>query len=174
MPTESQPTFVNKEDFDSFKTNVIASLRQPTQTQSQSTVQVPEPPKEEPIDDISNDDYESALLNLQDQEFEGDRRSLIRSIEKRKKADEERINRRVTTQINQIRQETSEQLGNLTTHAAQAATSSLPNYNLFKDEIDQAVNNLQPTQRSPEMVKFIHDQVSGQNIEKVLSISLPF
>ncbi len=59
----------------------------------------------------------------------------------------------------------------ISTIAKQNAKNTLPYYSMFTSEIDDYVGKLDPSlQANPEIYKFAHDSIVGQNVEKVMKL----
>ena len=163
----NEPNYVTKDELQSFSNDIkesILSLREQRLEQPAS-----EPKREElpAIDDVDDDTYEGAIIKLQDPDFDGDRRDLLKVIRKREKANEERRERNFSAKLDAVRQESSEHISRLNTQSAQAALQTKPHYELLKKDIDAAMAQLPAAQRTPEAANFVYNQIVGMNIDKI-------
>ena len=117
-------------------------------------------PQEAPIDDITDDEYGTALL-------QGD----APKISKRHKAEIERAKREVRkeydTRIRTLEGEGMAILDQVNTEQGQQALSGQPYYQLLKADIDAQLKGIPAHQRTPEMRQFIYERTVGANQEKV-------
>ena len=118
------------------------------------------PPQEAAIDDISDEEYSTALL-------QGD----APKITKRNRAEIERAKREVKREYD-ARFKTLEGQGmaildQVNTEQGQQALSGQPYYNLLKADIDAQLKTVPAHQRTPEMRQFIYERTVGANQEKV-------
>ena len=117
-------------------------------------------PQEAPIEDITDDEYGTALL-------QGD----ASKISKRHKAEIERAKREVRkeydTRIRTLEGEGMAILDQVNTEQGQQALSGQPYYQLLKADIDAQLKSIPARQRSPEMRQFIYERTVGANQEKV-------
>src|SRR5207247_423765 len=126
----------------------------------QPSVQYPQQPQEQPIDDITDEEYQQAVL-------QGD----APKISKRMAAVTERKAREIRSEYEQ-RFRTIETQGlsiydQLSSEVGQTALKAMPYYQLFRQDIDAALKQVPVHQRTPEMRSFIYERTVGANIDKV-------
>jgi len=136
-------------------TGMMTSGLQGNQQQS-----MPPSAYEPPIDDISEEEYQQALL-------QGD----AVKVSKRMQAVAERAARQVRHEV-EPRFRTIETQGlqiydQLSGEVGQRALNEMPYYQLFKQDIDQAMQQIPVHQRTQEMRQLIYRSVVGGNIDKV-------
>ena len=168
-PDPEPPKYVTKEELDSFKTSLQDTI---VSTLTQRTDPPPRhdpPPKEpEPIDDVSDADYQAALDNLQNPDFEGDRRAQLRVVQKRESASRERLKRDIFSEMDRRLSSQQSTLHQVNEEITRNSLNSLRYYKLFKKEIDEAIAKVPPEQRTTQIAQLVHNQIVAMHQDQVI------
>lgn len=174
-PVPPVPTTVSVDEFNSFKRELHEGLdfiRQAVVPQ-QAPLEVQEDTLAAPvIDDVPDDDYQSALENLQSPDFDGDRRSQVRIIQKREKAERERLKHEVLSTVHREISSRDAIIHTVNGQNIQTGLQSLPYYSLLKKEIDDQLARVPLAQRTMAMATVIHNQIESQNRTRVIDYEI--
>lgn len=162
---EPQPKYITEEHFNAFREDLRSMLRPPEPAPRQDTG-TPDVPQ---IDDITDEEYEAAVTNLTNPDYDGDRRLEFRKVQKREKAQQTRNRQSILEEVGRRTATQHILLDSLSTEVTKQHLNSLPYYSLFKKELDQAIAALTPEQRTVQNVQIIHNAFVGapENQDKV-------
>ena len=167
--TTETPSYVTTSDLSDLRSEVQNGFLQMQQNILAPQTPAPTEEKEPTIEDVSDTEYESALSSLSDQDYEGDRSQLIRTIRKREDAKQTRLTHQINTQFAALKRENDENLGRVGTHLAESSLERQPYYQLFKRDIDEAISNLPAATRLDNNARLmIYNNFVGANVARVM------
>lgn len=124
------------------------------------------------VKDVSDDQYQAALDNLQNPDFDGDRRAQLRTLQVREEANRERLRRDVLSETRREIQSILPQVHSLNEEITRTSLQALPYYTLFKKDIDDALTKVPMGQRNIQMATLIHNQLVGNNTQAVVDFEI--
>lgn len=170
-----EPTYATKDEISSLRQEIHQGLDWLRESYLPGLAQQRQPetrPDEPPIRDVSDDDYTQALDNLQNPDFDGNRREALRIIQTRESASRERLRRdilgEVKREIGSIRPQLEEAQETITRQGLNA----LPYYSLFKKDIDTALAKVPAGQRTMQVATLLHNQLVGSNHQAVIDYEI--
>lgn len=173
-PSEPAPKYVTEEALQHFQREVTEGLSFLRENFTPQRRESDEPPPSTPpaIRDVSDDDYQTALDNLQNPDFDGDRRAQMRVIQVRESASRERLKRDILQEVETRYSAHSQALANVNEEITRRGLNELPYYKLFKREIDAALSKAPIENRNMQMAQIIHNQIIASNQSKVIDYEL--
>jgi hypothetical protein len=161
--TSPTPSFVTEEKFTQFQNSMFERLDNVTNyfmTQNKATSTAPSTPEAAKIEDVTDEEYESALAG----EIP-DKRKAAQIVQKRHTAIAKREKVDIQQQLAQLQSIGIGAIGNLT----QQSLVNLPHYKTYQKEIETAIGQLGPADKvNATVLREVYNLVIGRHVDEII------